>query len=29
MGTELHTGAYAGYSALDWNSGCDVKAVRE
>ena len=24
MKAELHTGAHAGYSTLDWNCGCDV-----
>lgn len=24
MATELHTGAHAGYSTLDWNDGYDV-----
>lgn len=24
MKAELHTGTRAGYSALDWNNGCDV-----
>ena len=24
MTTELHTGAHAGYSALDWHDGYDV-----